>query len=323
MFHRLESLSRGFLFITLGIVFFLNTYGILPWDFWINVVNLWPLLLIFGGIALLFNRRIPFTTVLLVFLVVLVGYSFIPGVNNSKYQGPFHLSTGEEKAMELAVPMDQGIKKANVSLNLGGSDINLNSAAPNVNSQNVLAGHYEWSSHIAPASDMAPKLSQHKNGDTMNIQFNSEKRMGNGESKLDFTLNPQVDYGDMKVNAGAFNGTMNLSQLRVSNLDINSGASQLELRFGDTGTTTNADINAGASKVTLVVPEQVGLKIKVSGFTNSTNFAGDGLFLQDKEWVSPNYDSAKTKINMSMSVAAGKIELERPQTTGASSNVTY
>ncbi|HVJ49587.1 LiaI-LiaF-like domain-containing protein [Desulfitobacterium sp.] len=323
MRHVVESLSQGFLFIVLGIVFFLNTYGILSWSFWINVVDLWPLLFILGGIALLFNKRIPFSTVLLVFLIVLVGYSFVPGVDHSKDQGPFHLSSGGGGAMDLVVPMEQGIKKANVTLNLGSADINLNTAAPISDSKNVLTGHYNWAANATPSSDAAPKLSRARNGDALNILFNSEKKIGKGESKLDFTLNPQVDYGKMEINAGAFNGTLDLSQLRVSNLNINSGASQLELRFGDTGTTTQADINAGASKVTLVVPDQVGLKIKVSGFTNSTNFAGDGLFLQDKEWLSPNYDSAKTKINMTMSVAAGKIDLVRPQTPGVSSNTTY
>ncbi|AHF06249.1 LiaF transmembrane domain-containing protein [Desulfitobacterium metallireducens] len=321
MRHAVDSVSRGLLFIALGIVFFLNTYGILPWGFWVNVADLWPLLFILGGIALLLNKRVPFSTVLLVFLIALVGYSFVPGNNHLKYQGPYH--TGSGGSMDFAVPLEEGINKANVALNLGGADINLNTVAPKTNSKNILEGQYEWTANVNPSSDQSPKLSQNRNGDTLNIEFDAEKRIGNGESKLDFTLNPQIDYGNMEVNAGAFNGTLDLSQLRMSNLDINSGASQLELRFGDTGTKTQAEVNAGASKVTLVVPEQVGLKIKISGFTNSTNFAGDGLFLQDKEWVSPNYDSAKSKIDLSMSVAAGKIDLVRPDTPSASSDKIY
>lgn len=321
MRHAVDSVSRGLLFIALGIVFFLNTYGILPWGFWVNVADLWPLLFILGGIALLFNKRVPFSTVLLVFLIFLVGYSFMPGNDHMRYQGPYHEGSGGN--MDLVVPREDGITKANVTLNLGGADININTAAPIADSKNVLDGQYEWASNVNPSSDAAPKLSQDRNGDALNIEFNAEKRIGNGESKLDFRLNPQVDYGNMEVNAGAFNGIMDLSQLRVSNLDINSGASQLELRFGDTGMKTQAEVNAGASKVTLVVPEQVGLKINVSGLTNSTNFAGDGLFLQDKEWVSSNYDSAKTKIDMSMSVAAGKIDLVRPESPVVSSDKIY
>lgn len=317
MRHAVDSMSRGLFFIALGIVFFLNTYGILPWGFWVNVLDLWPLLFILGGIALFFNKRIPFSTVLLVFLIVLVGYSFVPGVDRGKYQGPFHETSAG--TLGLVVPMEDGVKKANLMLNLGGADVNLNTTKGNIDPQKVLTGNYQWRSNLTLLPDANPQLSQNTSGDTINIQFNSEKKLSTSESKLDLNLNPQLDYSTLSVNAGAINGTMDLSNLRVGNLDINSGASNMELRFGDTGAATQAKINAGASKVTLVVPDPVGLKVHVSGFTSNTNFAGKGLFLKDKEWVSPNYDSAKTKVDMTISVAAGKIDLERPQTSG----ITY
>lgn len=309
-----DSLSRGFLFIVLGIVFFLNSYGVLPWGFWANVVDLWPLIFILGGIALLFNRRIPFSTVMLVFLIVLVGYSFMPGVDRNRYIGPFN--EGSSRGGEFLVPMEEGIKKANLTLNLGGTDLRLNTAGPISDPNKLFYGKYDWKANFASE---APQTSHTKNGDTVNIQFNAERKMGSGTSKMDLTLNPQVDYGKMEINAGALNSVLDLSELRVNNLDINSGASQLELRLGDAGVSTQAEINAGASKIKLVVPEQVGVKIKLSGFTSSTNFVGDGLILNDKEWVSPNYDTAKTKVDMKISVAAGKIDLERQKTK----DVTY
>lgn len=317
-----ESVSKGLFFIILGIVFFLNTYGILPWGFWVNVVDLWPLLLILGGITLLFNKRIPFSTVLLVFLVVLAGYSLLPGSNPMKNPG-FH-DKSSSGSMDLMVPLEEGVKKAKVSLNLGGANINLNTAGPISDSNNLLMGHYNWAANLNSSfKDSAPKLSQKRNGDVLNVEFNAEKRIGHGEDNLDFTLNPRIDYEEMEINAGAFNGTLDLSQLRVNSLDINSGASQLELRFGDTGMKTQAEVNGGASKVTVVVPEQVGLKIDVSGFTNSPNFAENGLVLENKEWVSSNYDSAKTKIDLSISVAAGRIDLVRPQALEVKSDKIY
>ncbi|WP_425808177.1 LiaF domain-containing protein [Desulfitobacterium sp. Sab5] len=312
-----DSLSRGFLFIVLGIVFFLNSYGVLPWGFWANVVDLWPLIFILGGIALLFSRRIPFSTVMLVFLIVLVGYSFLPGVDRNRYIGPFNGNSSG--GGDFLVPMEEGTKKANLTLNLGGTDLRLNTSGPISDPNKLFYGKYDWKANFASANDPAPQISHTKNGNTVNIQFNSERKMGLGTSKMDLTLNPQVDYGKMQINAGAFNGVMNLSELRVNNLDINCGASQLELDLGDTGGPTQAEINAGASKIKLVVPEQVGVKIKLSGFTSSTNFAGDGLVLNDKEWVSSNYDTAKTKVDMAISVAAGKIDLERQKTK----DVTY
>jgi len=74
-----DSISRGLLLITIGVIFFLLNYDILSWNFWFHVSELWPLILILAGIGLLFSRRIPLSAVLLVFLLSMVGYSMVMG----------------------------------------------------------------------------------------------------------------------------------------------------------------------------------------------------------------------------------------------------
>lgn len=91
-----DNLSRGLLLITLGVIFFLLNYGFLSWRLWAHVIDLWPLILILAGIGLLLNRRIPLSTILLIFLLSMVGYSIIVGdklvperiFNN--FQGMYH-----------------------------------------------------------------------------------------------------------------------------------------------------------------------------------------------------------------------------------------
>lgn len=72
-----DNLSRGLLLITMGIIFLLHNYGYLSWRLWVHVVELWPLILVLAGIGLLFNRRIPFSTILLIFILSMVGYSLL------------------------------------------------------------------------------------------------------------------------------------------------------------------------------------------------------------------------------------------------------
>lgn len=75
----ISNVSRGLLLIAIGVVFILINFGILPWSFWSSAVDLWPLILIFLGIGLLFSKKVPFSAVLLVFLLVLVGCFLIGG----------------------------------------------------------------------------------------------------------------------------------------------------------------------------------------------------------------------------------------------------
>lgn len=74
-----ESVSRGLLLITIGVIFLLINFNILDWSFWFGVVNLWPLILIFLGLGLLFNKHVPFSLILTIFLLALVIYSLVVG----------------------------------------------------------------------------------------------------------------------------------------------------------------------------------------------------------------------------------------------------
>lgn len=306
MRRAVDSVFKGLFLILLGLVFFANMYGFLPWDFWINVLDLWPLLLIVAGIALFFNKRIPFSAVLVVFLLGLVGYSYVLGSPSLDNRIP--LVKGTVKNMELSAPLDPVVKKAEVTLNLGGVDLDVRGVEGVSNSNQVVSGTYDWSGR---ANFGAPEFNYKTNGDTMKIEFSSEKRAGSGENELQLNLSDQVYYRNVKLNAGAVKGTLDFSRLQVEDLDISTGASDIELRFGDTGGKTKVDLSTGATKLNLVVPENVGLKINISGIASETNFTGDGLILSSEDWVSPNYEEVKTKIEIEISMAAGKINLER------------
>lgn len=306
MRRAVDSVFKGIFLILLGIVFFANMYGFLPWNFWSNVLDLWPLLLIFAGLALFFNKRIPFSAVLVAFLIGLVGYSLIWGspVPDRWLPG----AHGSGQALELAAPLEPQVEKARLTLNLGGVAMSVQGVDGRSEPGQLAKGTYEWngSTNYGP-----PEFNYKTDGDTTKLEFNSEKRPRSSENKLLLNLSDQVHYTQVELNAGAVQGAMDFSRLQIEDLDISTGASDIELRFGDTGGRTKLDLSTGATKLNLIVPEGVGLKINMSGIASETNFAGDGLILSSQDWVSPNYEAARTKIDMDISMAAGKINLER------------
>ncbi|MDD2211374.1 MAG: DUF5668 domain-containing protein [Desulfitobacteriaceae bacterium] len=90
-----NSVSHGLLFICLGVIFFLINFEILSWGFWLSILDLWPLILILAGISLLFKKQIPFSLILMVFLIVLVSCSLIfgeryPTWDSWRYRMPYH-----------------------------------------------------------------------------------------------------------------------------------------------------------------------------------------------------------------------------------------
>jgi len=313
-----DSISRGLLLITIGVIFFLLNYDILSWNFWFHVADLWPLILILAGIGLLFSRRIPFSAVLLVFLLSMVAYSMVVGDKPlpGQMNNFFHARTTETKPINVPLPPD--VKKARVNLNLGGAKVYVAALDSGVSEPQLMTGNYQGLKQGNVGGPDGLGLSTHQSGDTLNVTLSSTSLGRNSNninrSDLELNLSRKVHY-DLDMSAGAINGTMDLSRLLVDNLKISTGASNFGLEFGDTGLATHGKIDSGASKLTLVIPENVGVTIRLNGVVTSTNFMGSGLLLDDKNWVSPKYADAKTKIDLEISMAAGSVQLERPKTS--------
>ena len=313
-----DSISRGLLLITIGVIFFLLNYDILSWGFWFHVADLWPLILILAGIGLLFSRRIPLSAVLLVFLLSMVGYSMVVGDKPlpGQMNNFFHARTTETKPINVPLPPD--VKKARVNLNLGGAKVSVAALDSGVSEPQLMTGNYQGLKQGNVSGPDGLGLSTTQQGDTLNVTLLStlfgRKSNNINRSDLELNLSSKVHY-DLDMSAGVIDGTMDLSHLLVDNLKISTGASDFRLEFGDTGIATHGKIDSGASKLSLVIPENVGVTIRLNGVATNTNFMGSGLLLVDKNWVSPKYADAKTKIDLEISMAAGSVQLERPKTS--------
>lgn len=307
----LESVSRGLLLIVLGVIFFLNNFGYLPWGFWLNAADLWPLLLILGGIGLFFSRKIPMSTVLVIFLIFLVGYSMIFGTNHFEpfrsnyYWNDRKDAGGASATVVLDTPLAAGVKKADVELRLGGASVQIQGLNDD---KNLALGDYDWGGGMVTRS---PEFNTKQTGENAILTLDAEKRNGSGRSDLSLKLTDQVDYA-FDIKAGAINGNLDLSMLKVNKFNLDMGASKLNLQFGDTGVSTEASINGAASDIELVIPEQVGVRIRSSSVVSKSDFSNAGLVRAgDKGWVSPNYEQAKSKVDLKISMAVGSIDLKR------------
>ncbi|MHB1404405.1 MAG: hypothetical protein ACYCV0_02280 [Desulfitobacteriaceae bacterium] len=304
-----ESISRGLLLIVLGIIFFLINFGVLSWGFWWNVAELWPLLLILGGIGLFFSKRVPMSSVLVIFLIILVGYSMVFGTNNfDPFRSNFYWNNSNETrsgSVVLDTPLAAGVNKADVELRLGGAKVQIQGVSDD---NNLALGDYVWGGGFVTRN---PEFKTQQAGEKAKITLAAEKRNGPGKSELNLSLTDKVEYA-FDIKAGAINGDLDLSGLKVKNFNLDMGASKLTLQFGDNGGSTEASINGAASEIELVIPEQVGVRIRASSVVSKSDFSGAGLVRDgDNGWVSPNYESSKSKVDLKIAMAVGSIDLKR------------
>jgi hypothetical protein len=88
--------------------------------------------------------------------------------------------------------------------------------------------------------------------------------------RLNVNLSPNVPITSLNIKSGASETRLDLSRLRVAEIDVAIGAAATWIRMPDSGK-TNARINSGAATVTLEVPPAVGAQIRYRGGLSTIN----------------------------------------------------
>ncbi len=112
----------------------------------------------------------------------------------------------------------------------------------------------------------------------------------------------------LELKAGANDATVDLSELTVTDLRVDTGASKTELTTPRAGRTA-ARIKTGASTVRVRVPEGVAGRIKVSaGLTtvkvDETRFPRSG-----DRFASPGFDDAENRVDLEIDAGAANVEV--------------
>ena len=289
-----KNLSFGVFLLSLGVIWALVNLNIITWSVFGALFTLWPLFIVLVGINIIFkNNEIVKSLGWVALLTVLVLYGFY---NQGRAETPIPRN-GDKISIEKLAETSTG----ELRLDLGGLRLNMNSGA-----QNLLD---------AVVSDPFTKhsINMKRNNETAEIRFRRDgarvwdQSVFNQDCSL--TLNSDVVW-DMDINVGAVSGTLNLSDLKVKRVDLDTGAGDMKLVFGANHDLTDVKIDAGASRISVEVPENAGVKVKFDGGLNSNNLDSLGWERQGKNtYYSPGYNQAKSKINMDVDMGMGRFEI--------------
>jgi hypothetical protein len=114
----------------------------------------------------------------------------------------------------------------------------------------------------------------------------------------------------LKVETGASRNELDLSDLRVSDLVIRSGAAETVLRLPRAAGNTRARIDTGAASLRIFVPPDVALRI-VGRMQLGTNDVDTRRFPQTTTgWSSPDFDSAANRVELAISGGLATLQVQ-------------
>lgn len=292
----------GVILVLVGLGFLGLNFGWWSTDIWRVIWRFWPVILILLGLRILLPRSRIFSWII---LALAVGFfaliiSAPPAVRNWTM-----IPDGDNSRSTQLVSSDLGTTKSlKLELNYGAAEVNIR---PLDESSTKL-----YEANFANAVDIDKRVTT--SGDVTSVRLDERGHMmmssGSIERQVTLYLSRKVPL-ELKLDIGGAKFTADLSDLQLTRLVLDGGASTANIKFGRLVDRVAADINAGAASLTLRVPEDVGTQIRYDGVFSSQNFEAAGLQKAEDTYTTPDFTSVTKQIKFNLDTGASTIKLER------------
>lgn len=113
----------------------------------------------------------------------------------------------------------------------------------------------------------------------------------------------------LHLKGGASDNHLDLTDLKITELEIETGASSTQVRLPAAAGFTRAEVESGAASVIIHVPEGVAARIHTSGGLSSIQINTQRFPRQDEHYQSPDYETAANRVEMHLEMGVGSIEV--------------
>lgn len=291
---HIGKLIFGTVMVLIGILLLMENLNIVTNFAFIESIRLiWPLGLIIAGGLIFFKQKGTGTLLLIITIIFGIFATIVPT----------QIQVGELKIQEFNQVYNNE-EFAVYDISLGGTKLILNKIEDEANLINVR-------SKTTLPKELTFDVTKENGVTYVNINenghigfshlFNLDKEI----SRVNISLNPNPKT-KLKFNYGAIDGTLDLRELNIEELNIESGATDTEIYFGKYPTLV--DISAGVSNINFYFPENISIEIESDGGVSSLTFK-DFKKVGNK-YYSPNFNEVENKILIKISSGVSTINGE-------------
>jgi hypothetical protein len=123
-----------------------------------------------------------------------------------------------------------------------------------------------------------------------------------------FSLNSAIPL-DLAFETGAGEARLDLSELLVTDLRLQTGASSFQVTLPADAGHTRARIEAGVASVSIRVPTEVAAQVRFEGALASVTVDRNRFPRAGGVYRSPDYDSAQNKVDIEVEAGVGSIDV--------------
>ncbi len=319
--RRNGSVLWALLLIGIGVVLLLRNTGAIPKD-----VRIWPLVVMVIGAWLLVDRlffgsRLGEGLVGPLVILAVGGVFFLQDVGSIDSDAalwpviviavgvglmlsaiPARRRGGEPFATTETIPLE-GATEAKVRLNHGAGRLTVRSSLVG---ESLLEGTFTGGLErkvLHQGNRLDVTLSSR-----MGLPFRRWTR-GRETGPFDWAvgLNRRVPL-QLSLHTGANASEVDLTDLKVTDLELDTGASHTDLTLPSTGRLT-ARVKVGAAKVRITVPTRMAVRLEVHGGLSSVKVDQARFPQAAGVYRSPDFDTAEHRVELSIEAGAADVEV--------------
>ncbi len=290
---NIRKVRSGIILISVGIVLLLNNLDYVGWSVWWTILKLWPVFLVAWGIELIFRHsKLSFLGLIspLLWCLAILGPALL---GKDKDFEIFPLA----KQYTWQVEKQANLKAVTAIIDVKGAELKLSGGSQNIADCNLT---YFWEK---------PECSWNVEDSQGLLEINQKDKIwfpfanASDEHEVKIFFNNSTPL-DLQIFSKVSKADLDLSQLNLKNLDldlkVNSTEVKLPLRPGQ----IDCKVKSKIGNLKFKVPKEAGLSIDNLAKLSNSSFSNISLTNSPEGFKTPDYEKAKSKINL---ILRGKI----------------
>ena len=302
-----NKIATGIWLVFAGLVFLLHNMKVIDFNFY-GIINLWPLILVSIGISLLLQGRTYSKYIVIASNIILCGIIFYKGITS---KDTFYDRLGNievNTADDIEGPFTQVVSQ-NLSEDTETAKLTINGGAAKYN---FSAGKDSSLILDAKTAQATASLNLQSKGEK-NVSMELTSKMKNNKynnSLIEVALNSKPLW-DLEFNVGAAAITGDFKQMRIGKLEVNSGASSLNLYLPKPSDgVCDIEVNTAASKVILYLPKGAACQVETDALFSNNKYEDVDVVIDDVR-KSKNFDQETNKYDIKVAGAANSLSILR------------
>ena len=310
-----RNLFLGIIILFIGVVALLASLGIISFS-WQIALRLWPLLLIFLGIAILPVKDLMKTILLLITLGAGVLLYQNEAKNHPERNDWFNNSSWnwyDDDDNDAEDEFDDGpysqqfsepyeaFTKASMNIDFGAGELEIEDPSAELVKINSESNFVKYDFRVEKLDDEANVFVSGKG--------KSKTISGRTANKLHVALSDFPTW-DFTINTGAADCDFDFAPYKVENINIESGVCDMDIRLGDKGSHTTMNIESGVSDIDIEVPANVGCKITLDSAITGKDFTGFQK-IEKGVYQTDNFGQTEQQIVINLECGVSDVSVER------------